>query len=246
MYPRDSDECSSPESSSAGGPASATETQVAGLQLFGHPFSSYTQKVLIALWADGTRFEYRMLDQEHPDNFEELKRHSPFGLFPLLLDDGEAVFESTVIIEHLQACHPSTGRWIPPGALGRRVRFLDRFFDLHVMSNVQVVVGDALRPEGSRDPFGVTRARERLHVAFDWLEANLGEGPWAAGNEFTLADCAAAPSLFYADWVEEIGPERGKLASYRARLLDHPVVARAVSEGRPYRAYFPLGAPDRD
>jgi glutathione S-transferase len=216
------------------------------LELFGHPFSSYTQKVLIALWADETPFEYRLLEQDHPENFEELKRHSPFGLFPTVLDDGKPVIETTPIIEHLQAHHPGKNRWIPDGELGRRVRLLDRFFDLHVMSNMQVPVVDRLRPEGAHDDFGVARARERLHVAYDWLEANLGDGPWAAGEAFTLADCAAAPSLFYADWVEEIGPKRPKLAAYRARLLAHPIVARAVDEGRPYRAYFPLGAPDRD
>jgi glutathione S-transferase len=215
------------------------------LEFFGHPFSSYTQKVLIALWADGTEFEYRMLDQEHPENFEELKRHSPFALFPLLLDDGRPVIETTCIIEHLQAHHPGPNRWIPDGELGRRVRLLDRFFDLHVMSNMQVPVGDRLRPEGTQDSYGVERARKKLHTAYDWLEGQLGD-PWAVGDAFTLADCAAAPSLFYADWVEEIGPARPKLAAYRARLLDHPVVARAVDEGRPYRSYFPLGAPDRD
>ena len=216
------------------------------LEFFGHPFSSYTQKVLIALYADGTEFEYRMLDQDHPENFEELRRHSPFGLFPLLLDDGRPVIETTCIIEHLQAHHPGPNRWIPDGELGRRVRLLDRFFDLHVMSNMQVPVADSLRPDGACDAFGVARAREKLHTAYDWLEANLGGGPWAAGDEFTLAECAAAPSLFYADWVEEIGPGRPKLADYRARLLTHPVVARAVDEGRPYRSFFPLGAPDRD
>jgi glutathione S-transferase len=216
------------------------------LQLFGHPFSSYTQKVLIALWADETPFEYRLLEQDHPENFEELKRHSPFGLFPTLLDDGKPVIETTPIIEHLQAHHPGKNRWIPDGELGRRVRLLDRFFDLHVMSNMQVPVVDRLRPEGTHDDYGVARARERLHVGYDWLEANLGDGPWAAGEQFTLADCAAAPSLFYADWVEEIGPKRPRLAAYRARLLAHPIVARAVDEGRPYRSYFPLGAPDRD
>jgi len=215
------------------------------LQFFGHPFSSYTQKVLIALWADQTPFEYRMIGPDHPDNFHELKRHSPFGQFPLLIDEGTAVFESTPIIEHLQAHHPGPAKWIPDGDTGRRVRFLDRFFDLHVMHNMQSVVADALRPEGSRDSYGVARARERLNTAYDWLETQF-DGEWAAGTMFTLADCAAAPSLFYADWVERIGPARPKLAAYRARLLAHPVVARAVDEGRPYRAFFPLGAPDRD
>jgi glutathione S-transferase len=216
------------------------------LQVFGHPFSSYTQKVLIPLWADQTPFDYRMVAPDHPENIEELKLHSPFGQFPLLIDGDTAIFESTPIIEYLQTCHPGPNRWIPEGEAGRRVRFLDRFFDLHVMGNMQAAVGDALRPEESRDPYGVKRARDRLHTAYDWLEANLGNGRWAAGDEFTLADCAAAPSLFYADWVEEIGPMRPKLAAYRKRLLEHPIVARAVDEGRPYRPYFPLGAPDRD
>lgn len=113
------------------------------------------------------------------------------------------------------------------------------------MNVMQVGVANALRPEGTQDAYGEKRAREKLHIAYDWLEQNLGE-QWAVGEQFTLADCAAAPSLFYADWVEEIGPARPKLAAYRARLLAHPIVARAVDEGRPYRSYFPLGAPDRD
>lgn len=216
------------------------------LQLFGHPFSSYTWKVLIALWADGTPFDFRMIDPDHPENGEELKQHWPFGLFPLLLDDGVAVIESSCIIEHLQAKHPGPNQWIPGGEAGLRVRFLDRFFDQYVMSNMQVPVSDMLRPSEHRDPFGVTRARERLLTAYEWLEANLGPGEWATGDEFTLADCAAAPSLFYADWVEQIGPSRPRLAAYRARLLSHPTVKRAVDEARPYRSYFPLGAPDRD
>jgi glutathione S-transferase len=215
------------------------------LEFFGHPFSSYTQKVLIALWADETPFEYRLLEQDHPENFEELKRHSPFALFPLLLDDGRPVIETTCIIEHLQAHHPGPNRWIPDGELGRRVRLLDRFFDLHVMGNMQKAGNDILRPEGSRDPYGARKARADLRTAYDWLEGQISD-PWAVGDAFTLADCAAAPSLFYADWVEEIGPTRPKLAAYRARLLAHPIVARAVDEGRPYRHYFPLGAPDRD
>lgn len=214
------------------------------LEFFGHPFSSYTQKVLIALWADGTEFNYRMI--EDPANMEELKRHSPYALFPALLDDGRPVLETSTIIEHLHAHHRGPNEWIPEGETGRRARFLDRFFDLYVMNNMSKPVFDAIRAEGDRDPFGVQKARGDLHTAYDYLEANLGDGPWAVGEQFTIADCAAAPSLFYADWVEEIGPGRPKLSAYRARLLAHPIVARAVDEGRPYRGYFPLGAPDRD
>ena len=216
------------------------------LELFAHPFSSYCQKVLIALWADDTPFTYRMLDDEHPENMVELKRRWPFALFPLLIDEGETIVETTPIIEHLAALHPGPNRWIPGGERGRRVRFLDRFFDQYVMNTMTVAVFNALRPEGSRDPFGVAQARARLVTAYDWLEANLEDGAWAIGDAFTLADCAAAPALFYADWVEPISPGRPRLAAYRARLLSHPIVARAVDEGRPYRHFFPLGAPDRD
>jgi glutathione S-transferase len=216
------------------------------LALYGHPFSSYTQKALIALWANETPFEFRMIDGDHPENVEELKRHWPFGQFPLLIDDGVPVVEATCIIEHLAAHHPGPNDWIPAGDLGCRVRFLDRFFDLRVMDKMQVSVFDAIRPAAERDPSGVARSLEQLRLAYDWLEANLGNGPRAIGDALTLADCAAAPSLFYADWVDEIGPARPRLTAYRARLLDHPVVARAVDGGRPYRHFFPLGAPDRD
>ena len=215
------------------------------LELFGHPFSSYTWKVLIPLYADGTEFEFRQVP-ENEENYAELKRIWPFGKFPVLADDGEAVIETTPIIEHLQAHHPGSSVWIPDGELGRRVRFLDRFFDLYVQGNMQPSVNHALRPEGMGDAYGAEQGRKNLHIAYDWLEANLPEDGWAAGDSFTLADCAAAPALFYADWVEEIGPERPKVAAYRARLLAHPIVARVVDEARPYRPYFPLGAPDRD
>ena len=215
------------------------------LEIFAHPFSSYCQKVLIALWADGTDFEYRLLEADHPENFAELKKHSPFGQFPLLIDHGKPVFESSMIIEYLQEHHPGPNRWIPEGDDGLKVRFFDRFFDLYIMNTMQVGVANALRPEGTADVFGEQRAREKLNKAYDWLDAHLGN-QWAVGDQFTLADCAAAPSLFYADWVEPIGDTRPRLSAYRARLLAHPVVARAVDEGRPYRHYFPLGAPDRD
>jgi len=215
------------------------------LQLFGHPFSSYTQKVLIALYADGTEFEYRILEREHPENFAELKRHWPFGKFPVLVDDGEPLIESTPIIDYLYAHYRGPNDWIPAGELEQRVRFLDRFFDLYVMNNMQRIVAEALRPEGAKDPYGEERARADLITAYDWIDGQLGD-PWAVGDTFTLADCAAAPALFYADWVEPIGDSRPQLNAYRAALLAHPAVSRCVEEARPYRAYFPLAAPDRD
>ena len=215
------------------------------LVLYGHPFSSYTWKVLIPLYADGTEFEFRQVP-ENQENYAELKRIWPFGKFPLLLDDGKPVIEASCIIEHLQTHHRGPNEWIPDGELGERVRFLDRFFDLYVQGNMQPAVNHALRPEGKGDGYGAEQGRKNLQIAYDWLEANLPDEGWAAGDSFTLADCAAAPALFYADWVEEIGDGRPKLAAYRARLLAHPAMSRCVEDARPYRAYFPLGAPDRD
>ena len=212
------------------------------LELYGHPFSSYTWKALIPLWADGTPFEFHKVFED-PEATARLGELWPFAKFPTLVDDGKVIPEATCIIEHLQANYPTENVWIPGGELGRRVRFLDRFFDLYVQGNMQPSVNHAL---GKGDEYGAEQGRKGLHTAYDWLEANLPEDGWAAGDRFTLADCAAAPALFYADWVEEIGDARPKVKAYRARLLAHPVVARAVDEARPYRPYFPLGAPDRD
>ena len=216
------------------------------LVFYGHPFSSYTQKVLIALYADRTEFEYRAVEMEEPaPNYSALRSHWLFGKFPVLVDDGTPIIESTIIIDYLQDHHPGPNRWIPDGDPGRHVRFLDRFFDLYVMTPMQRIVAEHFRPQGREDPFGVEQARTTLNTAYDWLEGELA-GPFAAGETFTLADCAAAPSLFYADWVEPIGDRRPKLSSYRARLLSRAEVARCVDEGRPYRTLFPPGAPDRD
>ncbi len=214
------------------------------LILYAHPFSSFSWKALIPLWIDGTPFTYRNVDPSEPGVMDELTALWPLGKFPLLVDDGAVIAEATCIIEHLQAHHPGSTNWIPDGEDGRRVRFLDRFFDLHVQGNMQLAVNHAIWPDG--DGLAAARGREALQVAYSWLEANLRNGPWGIGEAFTLADCAAAPALFYADWVEEIGPGRPRLAAYRARLLAYPIVARAIDDARPYRHYFPLGAPDRD
>jgi glutathione S-transferase len=137
-------------------------------------------------------------------------------------------------------------RLIPEGDAGIEARMLDRIFDNYVMTPTQKVVGNQLRADADRDPHGVQEARGLLDRIYDWLELRLTGRPWAAGKAFTLADCSAAPSLFYADWVQEIPAALTNLRAYRARLLAHPSVARAVDEARPYRSYFPLGAPNRD
>lgn len=215
------------------------------LTLYGHPFSSYTQKALIALWENGTEFTYRNL--EEPGANEELEALWPLKRFPVLVDDGKTILEATSIIEHLNAFHPGPVTLIPDDAAQAiEVRTMDRIFDNYVMTQMQVKVFNAIRPDDAKDPYGVAQAMEMLLKAYHWLDAKLAGRTWAAGEAFSMADCAAAPSLFYADWVLPIPDALTNLKAYRARLLAHPTVAKAVDGGRPYRGYFPLGAPDRD
>lgn len=217
------------------------------LALYGHPFSSYTQKVLIALYENGTPFEFRCLGPESPQHLAEWSQRWPLRKFPLLVDGGRNVAETPIIIEYLQLAHPGPIRLLPGDSMeALEVRFLDRFFDLHVMSAVQTAVDGALRRIPMQAEEALTLARERLERSYAWLEGQLAGRTWAAGAAFTLADCAAAPSLFYADWTHRIPEAYPLLRAYRARLLRRPSFARAVDEARPFRAYFPLGAPDRD
>lgn len=216
------------------------------LQLYAHPFSSYCQKVLIALYENATPFEFRMLGlgDEVAGEFAAL---SPFGKMPVLVDDGHNVVESSVIIEHLALHHRGPVRLLPDGPKAALdVRAMDRIFDNYVMTPMQKIVLDAIRPNDARDAYGVSEARRLLETAYGWLDGTLASRTWAAGENFSLADCAAAPSLFYADWVHPIGDRYNRLRAYRAALLARPSFARAVDEARPFRKYFPLGAPDRD
>ncbi len=217
------------------------------LQLFGHPFSSYTMKALIALYENETPFDFHILDPEHPENTAELARRWPVARFPLLVDGATTVFETSAIIEHLTAFHAGPVPLIPADArTAVPVRMLDRVFDNHVMGPMQAIVFDARRPEDARDRYGVTQARTALDTIYAWLDHALAGRQWAVGDAFTLADAAAAPALFYADWTHPIGEDRTTLRAYRARLLARPSFARCVDDARPYRRFFPLGAPDRD
>ena len=217
------------------------------LALYGHPFSSYTQKVLIALYEKGTPFELRCVAPDAPQHTADWLRRWPLRKFPLLVDGERSIAESSIIVEHLQLAHPGPLRLLPADPLAALdVRFLDRFFDLHVMDPVQVAVAAALGRLPMKREDGLALARERLELAYAWLETHLAGKTWAAGADFTLADCAAAPSLFYADWTHRIAETYPLLRAYRARLLARPSFARAVDEARPFRHYFPLGAPDRD
>ncbi|MCO5120587.1 MAG: glutathione S-transferase family protein [Burkholderiaceae bacterium] len=218
------------------------------LALYGHPFSSYTQKALIALYENGTPFEFRCIGPDTPQHSAEWLRRWPLGKFPLLVDGDRQVVETSIIIEYLQLAHPGPVRLLPADPMAALdVRFLDRFFDLHVMDAMQIAVDSALgRIPVTSPAAGRALAGERLERAYAWLEGWLAGRTWAAGEEFTLADCAAAPSLFYADWTHRISDAHPMLRAYRARLLARPSFARAVDEARPFRPLFPLGAPERD
>ena len=217
------------------------------LKLYAHPFSSYCQKVLIALYENDTPFELRMLA---PGDERVAAEHAalwPLRRMPVLVDGGAPVVEATIIIEHLGLHHPGPVRLIPEdprAALG--VRMMDRFFDNYVMTPMQRIVFDSIRKPENRDPQGVAEARDLLDTSYRWLDGAIAGREWAARGTFSLADCAAAPSLFYADWVHAIGKAFPNVHAYRKRLLSRSSFARAVDEARPYRSFFPLGAPDRD
>ena len=215
------------------------------LTLYAHPFAAYCWKVLIALYENGAPFHYRMVDNAAA--FAELEGLWPLKKFPVLKDGEASVIESSVIIEHLMLRHPGPSRLIPEGIdAALKVRFMDRFFDNYVMTPMQKLVSDRMRTDSEHDAKGVAEARTMLDVAYEWLEKQVAQQAWAVGNHFTMGDCAAAPALFYADWVHPIGDRFPGVCTYRARLLSRPSIARTVDEARPYRKLFPLGAPDRD
>jgi len=217
------------------------------LQLFAHPFSSYSQKVLIALYENDIPFDFRMLDQDWPDNGAELARRWPLQRFPVLVDGACTWMEASVIIEYLQLAHRGPVTLVPEDPVAALdVRLLDRFFDNYISTPQQAIVFDAIRDAGQRDAYGVAQARRMLETAYAWLDVHLEGRTWAVGDAFSLADCGAAPFLFYADWTHAIAPRFANVHAYRARLLARPSVARVVEEARPFRHLFPLSAPDRD
>lgn len=216
------------------------------LQLFGHPFSSYTWKALIPLYAHELPFNFRMLGPDQPENYAVVRERTPAGKFPLLLDDDRAVFEATGIIEYLVATRAKCRTLLPADPIAAAdMRMLDRVFDNYVMANMTRVVQAHLAAPTAPDQGDISAARQALARAYRWLEAWLeAEGE---PHGVTLLTCAAAPSLFYADWVLPIGAEGcPRLATWRGALLALPSVARCVDDARPYRKLFPPGAPDPD
>lgn len=217
------------------------------LALYGHPFSSYTWKALIALYANGTPFVFHSLDGENPDHaaaYARVQQASPMGKFPLLVDDSREVFESTSIIEYLALHHPGPTSLIPADPdEAIRMRMIDRVFDNYVMNTMQECVDEAIR-DGRVSDMVQARVDERVTRAYRWIEGWL-EG-YAMPDTVSLIECAAAPALFYADWVTRIPEDCALLRQWRAHLLALPPVSRCVEDARRFRHYFPLGAPDRD
>lgn len=223
------------------------------LQLHGHLFSSYTWKALIALYANETAFEFVPMATDRPLSEQFAGKVHPGGHIPVLVDDDTVVVEATSIVEYLALHHPGAAPLIPADAGEALVaRMIDRVFDNYVMGNMQRVVAAHFvsrdKPElGVRDApdeAEIAGAKSKLRKAYYWLDDWLGTNALPA--HVSLVTCAAAPSLFYADWIEPIPAECERLADLRAELLALPTVARCVDDARPYRSFFPLGAPDRD
>lgn len=208
-----------------------------------HPLSSYCHKVLMALYQNGTPFERRMVNLGDPDERAAYLSLSPFGKIPVLQDKSRntTIFETTIILDYLQQYYPGPGTLIPRDAdAAREARLWDRIFDLYIHQPMQRVVADALRPEGNRDALTVEEARATIRTAFDLVEKRLGDVPHPGGATFTIADCAAAPALFYTQAIEPFAATHPRLARYFEALLQRPSYARVLAEAKPFLKYFPL------
>ena len=212
-----------------------------GLSLYFHPLASYCWKVLIALYENETPFAPRLVDLGDEAQRHALLKLWPLGKFPVLHDEaaGRVVPESSVIIEYLEVHHPGRAPLIPVDrAAALEVRLQDRFFDQQIHEAMQKHVGDKLRPEGQHDPYGVEQAHRQLERAYGMLESTLERRSWAAGDAFSLADCAAAPALYYANLVHPLGAH-GRVAAYLKRLAARASFARVLVEAEPYFKSFP-------
>jgi glutathione S-transferase len=216
------------------------------LTLYFHPLSSFCQKVLIALYENDTAFEPHVVDLMDESSRAEFYRIWPIGKFPVLRDTATAqtIPESSIIIEYLAQHYPGPTQLVPTDPeVVRQIRLRDRFFDLYVNVPMQKIVTDRLRPAGSSDTFGVEQARTLLDTAIGMLDQQMAGLTWAMGEAFTMADCAAAPALFYADRLRPLSPTHRHVASYLDRLLQRPSFARTVEEAEPYLKLFPKEQP---
>lgn len=212
------------------------------LKLYYHPLSSFCQKVLIALYENNTPFTPVHVDLGDAASSAELRKLWPLAKFPLLRDDAKdrTIPESSIIIEYLAQHYPGAVKLVPADEdLARQTRLRDRFYDLHIQVPMQKIVSDRIRPAGQKDPFGVDQARAALRTALDMAEQDLTDKTWAMGDAFTMADCAAAPALYYANLVMPFGDTHKTVTAYFERLMARPSFARAVKEAEPYRHFFP-------
>ena len=215
------------------------------LRLFYHPFASFCQKVLIAFYEKGIAFERVPIDLGDREQRAELERVWGLAKFPVLRDEARdlTIPESGVIIEYLDRLTPDAPLLVPADAdSAMRARIWERFFDNYVAAPVTKVVIDELRPAGRRDPHGVEEAKGLLATAYALFDGEIGKSGWAAGEAFSLADCAAAPALFYANTMVPIAGHP-RLASYYERLLGRPSFRRVIDEARPHRHLYPLPWP---
>lgn len=213
------------------------------LTVYLHPLSSYCQKATTAFYEKGVPFEAKMLDGSEPVA-GEFAALWPIGRFPVATDGDRLIFEATGIIEHLEVLYPDRARLVPEDpAVAAEVRMWDRFFDNYINYPQQRLIYLALGREPDDGEDGA-RWKAALDTACAFLDRRMAGREWAAGERFSLADCAAAPALLYADWTYPIAERFGHVRAYRARLLARPSYARALDEARPYRHLFPLGAPE--
>jgi glutathione S-transferase len=212
------------------------------LKLYYHPLSSYCWKALIALYENDTPFTPVLVDLGNADERMALLKLWPIGKFPVLRDDAtdRTIPETSIIIEYLDHQYPGRTRFIPADTdLARQTRLRDRFYDLYVHLPMQKVVGDRLRPEGSKDPYGVDEAKARISSCYGMIDKEMAGRIWAMGEAFTLADCAAAPALFYGSMVVPFGDAHKNVTAYFDRLKARPSFARVLKEAEPYFAMFP-------
>jgi glutathione S-transferase len=214
------------------------------LRLYMHPLASYCWKTLIALYESGVPFEQEIVDLQDPDARERFVRMTPLGKFPVIVDEGagKAFPESTIIIEYLASKYPAAAKLLPTDPdLALRVRLSDRFYDLYIHEKMQKIVGDRIRPDGDKDPSGVARAHGELEIALALVDRDMASGGWATGLTFTMADCAAAPALYYANQVAPFGDNHPGAARYLERLMARPSFARVLEEAQPYFDMFSRG-----
>jgi len=210
------------------------------LKLYFHPLSSFCHKVLIALYETGTPFEPRIVDLF--GEAAEYRKIWPIGKIPVLRDEAKdrTIPETSIIIEYLAQHHPGKTQLFPTDRdLCRQMRLRDRFYDLYVHVPMQKIVTDRLRPAGKNDPYGVEEARALLKTSLGMIEQDMAGNRWVMGDDFTLADCAAAPALFYADWVAPFRDTHKNAAAYLDRLKERPSYARVLKEAEPYFAMVP-------